>query len=1310
MFSMEQLLSVGMTQEMLDQLRAVAQASPGAAQPGGGSGGGSVVPAGAPAGAAAEAMTAAITPGPSIEDGAHARGAAATARARDRADRETEIAVDGEDPNEGWDDGDLNVGNTRTVAPFEPDVDDDDPPTSYELFKPGDTVTLLGGVERTITAQMTSLLGSADNTLARIPQRFVEVSRQLVANIVLNSVTTCTWQMRERCVDVEDTMWTDCILINWNNDVFNHLVMIPEQAGKTAEMGLICLYQFLVMGCAPVVSVRVSGGRMAGGQLMEDSLNSQLSSAAKKHSQKNMLSHRIPTIMDYLSHIEEHTGHRCASGADTLYFCMKAKLKPAGRGEVFNPGREPNNPEPWTIHILLQNESNIRQVAVLAKFLRDMYGAKVAGERSRIAFINDEDDLNFSGGGEENNSRPQRAMARAREKAWANVSVTATAASILFDHTPQVYVRSRLPDNYYGIANGRVDWNVYTPEELRQQQDDAFPPLGEDAANRLLGKSGDKADFETMELAKRAYMNMIRYPNKCLAGWRHANVVLKRSDSQQFAALYMASLDISEDVVTMEWHSPSVRCTQFYANDRLCDPENLQPISSGVPAAASSSARKRKPQHKAGVRFYFSEHFWKTKVFPVWNQTKFFCNELSVRLLSLDELSSGENNNPKVIDSSSHSQHHDVVMVEMPDRYSLRNSISLMEAIWRPDFSDQGLSRPPDERSDPFGTSAPTTAVRLMVFSGDINGRQMPNKSVKHGTILTDQIYRLHITKDGTNASTSGPTASQAVSRICGVHDCVLSPEQYPRIWTTPDTKDWIEGTHAIQKELCHLQAELPSTTNLHAYLRGGAAIDRHLYPKLYEFKCKIETARNPEKVQLKVAAQSVKGARGAAKSLFEAEEAPTRRPDAPVNISTPARKAPDQLAVDGRDAAQHTAPEDEEAAERHMEKAQRDGEGNLLTSLKSATGLECMSDSRARLEPNFDEWKHVVRHYKNFHCERDEELPDFEAIITTSIMEHEIVAKIPGEVAKEEVRKLFHGEHRYQGRLLPSRLTPDAPGGLFVKCDGEGEDAWRMADFLVDKLNTLKKRRGMQVKTLSSLWKGQGVSKDDPGHRVIRAIFRAVLGPVDRAKWSMDALSCHVVQFRTFNEVELRGIIAKYKYPGVIDDLCKGSCRPGAPWHQKTLLRHDDKFALNSSYWFDELKADLNITNLYDDDWAILVDRCFHQVGRQESNEPVYRSSKSIQLQLNAVDGVGQSGNEPTERQSRRILDNIERQDAPDFSSEPVEQQRAFKDEVQRVIVQAIATLSVGPNKHKGPKAALRAIALMYGTSDGNEERPTAD
>lgn len=69
-------------------------------------------------------------------------------------------------------------------------------PKTYKLFSVGDEVVLFGGIKRTITVDMHSLLRSADNTLASIPNRLLFVARQLIANIVLGNMVICKWKER----------------------------------------------------------------------------------------------------------------------------------------------------------------------------------------------------------------------------------------------------------------------------------------------------------------------------------------------------------------------------------------------------------------------------------------------------------------------------------------------------------------------------------------------------------------------------------------------------------------------------------------------------------------------------------------------------------------------------------------------------------------------------------------------------------------------------------------------------------------------------------------------------------------------------------------------------------------------------------------------------------------------------------------------------------------------------------------------------------------------------------------------------------
>ena len=72
-------------------------------------------------------------------------------------------------------------------------------------------------------------------------------------------------------------------------------------------------------------------------------------------------------------------------------------------------------------------------------------------------------------------------------------------------------------------------------------------------------------------------------------------------------------------------------------------------------------------------------------------------------------------------------------MVELPEEMALRDALSFLEMLWRSDPAAMPTNASPYGGVDPFGDDPPTGTVRLMNFSGQLNGRQMPNKSLDHG-------------------------------------------------------------------------------------------------------------------------------------------------------------------------------------------------------------------------------------------------------------------------------------------------------------------------------------------------------------------------------------------------------------------------------------------------------------------------------------------------------------------------------------------------------------------------------------------------
>lgn len=101
--------------------------------------------------------------------------------------------------------------------------------------------------------------------------------------------------------------------------------------------------------------------------------------------------------------------------------------------------------------------------------------------------------------------------------------------------------------------------------------------------------------------------------------------ILSRSDSQQYAAIYFASLRISSDVITMEWHSLHVKCTGYHAAD--------------TPGTFHPGGKKG----RVSVRLYFSEKEW-ARANKVWNSGEAQygpynpAKSAQVRLLKVHEL------------------------------------------------------------------------------------------------------------------------------------------------------------------------------------------------------------------------------------------------------------------------------------------------------------------------------------------------------------------------------------------------------------------------------------------------------------------------------------------------------------------------------------------------------------------------------------------------------------------------------------------------------------------------------------------------
>lgn len=239
------------------------------------------------------------------------------------------------------------------TQPTSPVAGDEVPPC-YKLFEVGEIVTLIGGHDRTITSDMVSLLGHADNTLARIPLRLVVVSRFIIiANVVLGNMALLPWAERLVVPPDDNAMWVDSLLLYMDRNVLGHILISPERSGKSPETAWIALYKYLVNGLLPVVGVRSHGGRTAGGggELMEQAVNDLLS-------EKCGVQGTVPTIRDIMHHGVTVLQPPHLHDNDKSFFFMQARLRAGG---VPLTNREAGGFTPWLIWIVL-NISSINHI------------------------------------------------------------------------------------------------------------------------------------------------------------------------------------------------------------------------------------------------------------------------------------------------------------------------------------------------------------------------------------------------------------------------------------------------------------------------------------------------------------------------------------------------------------------------------------------------------------------------------------------------------------------------------------------------------------------------------------------------------------------------------------------------------------------------------------------------------------------------------------------------------------------------------------------------------------------------------------
>lgn len=279
------------------------------------------------------------------------------------------------------------------------------------------------------------------------------------------------------------------------------------------------------------------------------------------------------------------------------------------------------------------------------------------------------------------------------------------------------------------------------------------------ACKKIAGTNGRTGNFKTIKFAQHCYIDVLEYPNRVIDGWRHANVVLKQSSLIQYCSAILCELVSaaiwrgfdgmshvaadSQPFVTMEWHTKGTR---------------TEPIKTNT----------------TQVRLYIAATHWPAVRAMLEQALDEYLANNGQHTLSVDLPCS-----KRIIDNRHQQYHRDELQLELQDIVDLRQALSIVQQVWR----REDAAAPP---------------VRLMVFSGTINGRQMPNKSMDHQTLLTDQVTKVSVSRQGKSANIAGATACQEVSRICTVTFLVLNN---PLVWSNSDTERWVREHHELQLE-----------------------------------------------------------------------------------------------------------------------------------------------------------------------------------------------------------------------------------------------------------------------------------------------------------------------------------------------------------------------------------------------------------------------------------------------------------------------------------------------------------------------------
>ena len=837
------------------------------------------------------------------------------------------------------------------------------PPREYPLFKVGDVIQVYPGVSRTITAEMTGLLGTADNTVARIPSALIEHTRHLVAVALLSNHAVMPHDQRFNDSQPHDPSWVDSSILYLNRDVAAHAFLKPVQSGKTMDQAMGIWYAYLVQGAAPVLTVRSTCGRQFGGGDMARAISERIGPDCA-------VGAMLPSVKDFIQQVVLSKG--AFPQFPTSLFFLSPTLQPGG-ARILLPGARIDYDK--ELPIILHNPAGVGKINQFIKYMLDAYGPKDG--RARVALFMDEADLGFSGN--HHSPKPvERTLYQFLQRILMLTMFSGTLTTVaLSQRAMQVYTPP-VPSNYYGVVNDRIDYETVPLANLRALEfSDAFrtfPPMGP-ALAQMVGRGTSMMALLT-KLTMQALLHMLRHPNHVMNRWCHANIQIAQSRSQQTLAKYFASAsDFHPDcarVVTAEWHSRYVAC-----ND-------------GGRAVQ--------------IRMYMKPAQW------LACRTAWICagvwDDIRPRL-SVGRLSRADLRRQGIIPPEPTATPTDPAPDPAPDppRFS---SIVQVDLIHEDDGLPQMIGMMARVRAPVAG--APVSNVTLVVMSGEVNGRQVANKSPDHSTNLTHQVSHVNVHPDNLNASKAGANVMQGM-RVCTVTTAPLNNN--PVVFCTDETREFIESAATIQRDTVQMAADLadddPDLTVLDALGQPSYRIDRTRYPMLARLKARAdEQAKKKRPVVPKQLVPSPAVAKTVGDVLSRART-PVSRPARPVELPQLSRQIDPASA--GPPASAKRAREYEKLSCDRLEK-------RLISDLKSATKYAL--GEGGRIAPGLEVWVELITELFQSR--------DFSQAIDVS----------PRDPA---IRAVISGGH---GIAVPTHMcSPDSPGGLFFRRN----NGWTMKD-----------------------------------------------------------------------------------------------------------------------------------------------------------------------------------------------------------------------------------------------------------------------